>query len=131
MNILILRSFAAVVIKPITIEGFSEVIGRFFVQVEELTLMNEVLDNQNSGVDDLAPEVIKEVMDRFSDKFEDLKHGIILDEAKEISEELIAFANNNGDQVLINIAKKLDQYIATYKLPDMMYIVKLFLKYKD
>ncbi len=123
--------FAAVVIKPITIEGFSEVIGRFFVQVEELTLMNEVLDNQNSGVDDLAPEVIKEVMDRFSDKFEDLKHGIILDEAKEISEELIAFAINNGDQVLINIAKKLDQYIATYKLPDMMYIVKLFLKYKD
>ena len=124
--------YDTVIIKPVTIEIFSEIIGKFFVKTSEVVSKpseNNIVKNES--VDDLSPALIQEVLSKFDEPFNALSHGIVIGDAQKFALEFIDFANNSGEQLLINIAKKFEQNVATYKLPDIMYIIRQFLKYKD
>ena len=124
--------YDTVIIKPVTIEVFSEIIGKFFVRTEEVVSKpNENNIVKNESVDDLSPALIQEVLGKFYKSFDTLSHGIVIGDAQKLAIEFINFANSSNEQLLINIAKNFEQNVATYKLPDIMYIIRQFLKYKD
>ncbi len=121
--------YNAVIIKPITLEAFSEVIGKFIVARASFTDNTETVSIvRESRVEDLAASVRKKVLEEFGSVFAAMSHGIVIDDAQRVAQRLLEFAEEEEDETLINIANRLQRNVATFKLPDIMYIVKQFLK---
>ncbi len=121
-----------VIIKPITFEMFSDIIGSYFegtgcIQISE---SSQTQDNK-FDITELDSDIVREIRQRFSVEFDSMLHGVVLSEAEKTAREFIEFAENTGDQAVINIAKKFEQYVATYKLPDIIYVIREFLSYKE
>ncbi len=121
-----------VIIKPITFEMFSDIMGCYFESMGCI-LIPDSSQNQGSQFDitKLNPAIVREILQRFSADFDSMLHGVVITEAQKTAREFVVFAENTGDQAIINIAKNFEQYVATYKLPDIIYVVREFLTYKE
>ena len=126
------KMYDTVVIKPVTVEVFAGVIGKYFASYAEFkadeTETNIIKTYTVSG---LSPNIINKVLEEFSDSFEMMRHGVVINEAKKVAKNFMAFSLKTDDQLLINIAENFEQYVATFKLPDIMDIIRQFLSYKE
>ena len=127
-----ITQYDTVIVKPVTVETFSRIIGGFFADSMKIT--SEMADAdivRAYSVSGLNPDIIRQVLEKFEDSFSLMLHGVVIDEAKKVARDFLEFAVATGDRPLINIAENFGQYVATYKLPDIMYIVRQFLAYKE
>ena len=121
--------YSETMVVPITLLDFTAIMEKYLIRKENIT-SKKILPEEETEII-ISQETKNAVYDKFKDKFSSLQHGLILEDARKIAKEFIDFAEESGNNNLLIIAKKLDQYIATFKLPDIMNTINLFLNSRD